>query len=142
MQCVCMYVCVCMCVCVCVCVCVRVCACACARVHVRVLVRACALSSCLLPPPGNVAVVERPNVGLDFCSYGELMALFGGVDVVRALYKYILFVNDTVRGPLLPPYLRRGRNSGAVAGGRAPLKWYELMVAALTPNAASRPRGT
>ena len=60
-------------------------------------------------------MLHRANVGLDFCAYAEVLAMLGGADAAAALYRYFLFVNDTVRGPFLPPYLPRGPPS---------LRWY------------------
>ncbi len=65
---------------------------------------------------------EVNNVGLDFCSFAETFALFGGLDAVRALYRYFLFVNDTVRGPFLPPHV------GFAGLSRNAARWYQLFA--------------
>ncbi len=43
----------------------------------------------------NVEIVHRENMGLDFCSYAEIVARLGGLEVLQRLYKYFLFINGT-----------------------------------------------
>ena len=67
--------------------------------------------------------MHRRNHGLDFCSYAEVLALLGGIDAARALYQYFIFINDTVRGPFVPAYLRAMTSSAS--------QWLWLVVSAL-----------
>ncbi len=48
----------------------------------------------------------------------------GGVDAVAKLYRYFLFINDTVRGPFLPGYLSSAKSKRCK-------KWYWLLVSTL-----------
>lgn len=55
-----------------------------------------------LPPlPPNVRQVSHPNACFDWGTFGWVVES-GSVDVAR--YRYILFLNSSVRGPFLPPY--------------------------------------
>ena len=72
----------------------------------------------------NVHVFSRSNVALDFCSYREAFTRLGGLDAVVRLYKYFLFINDTVRGPFLPAYVTNSRSPRLQ-------KWYRLFVSTI-----------
>jgi hypothetical protein len=87
----------------------------------------------------NVHVYHRQNVGLDFCSYAEALSMLGGIDALRKLYKYVLFINDTVRGPFIPSYLRsearqprsRSGHSTSQRPASPSLQWYALYTSKL-----------
>ena len=51
--------------------------------------------------PDNVRIVTHPNGCFDWGTFGWAIQS-GAVDARR--YRYILFVNSSVRGPFLPPY--------------------------------------
>lgn len=53
--------------------------------------------------PSNVFILERANSGIDFGGWSQCLLQY---IPDRSLYNYFIFINNTARGPFLPPYLK------------------------------------
>jgi lipopolysaccharide biosynthesis protein len=62
------------------------------------------------PKENNIKVIQRENKGFDFQGY------YVGLMSLRKKYDYYLFLNASVRGPYLPPYLL------------SYCKWYQPLI--------------
>ncbi|KAL6766934.1 hypothetical protein ACKKBG_A37960 [Auxenochlorella protothecoides x Auxenochlorella symbiontica] len=67
--------------------------------------------------PANVRLVRHPNSCFDWGTFGWVI---GTKHVDTARYRYVLFLNSSVRGPFLPPYWPRA------------LHWTEVLTSRLT----------
>lgn len=73
------------------------------------------LSTSLPPLPPNVRAVQHPNECFDWGTFGWAIER-GHADTSR--YRYIIFLNSSVRGPFLPSYWPREKHWSRILTGR------------------------
>lgn len=78
----------------------------------------------LAPERGNVRVLRRENVGLDFGAWGAALKLPENGQTLADCYDYYIFLNCTVRGPFLPVWFDEGRERRGVC-------WPDLFLSRL-----------
>lgn len=77
--------------------------------------------------PGNARYLHHPNECYDWGTFGWVLQT---QDIDMKAYKHFIFLNSSVRGPFLPPYLQV-RMHAAVAAVAAKLYWAYFFAAPL-----------
>ena len=57
-----------------------------------------------IPSYKNLRVIRRTNTCFDFGSYGDVIEILGGIEIIDKKYKAVMFLNPSTSGPILPKY--------------------------------------
>jgi hypothetical protein len=57
-----------------------------------------------IPDHKNIRVYRRPNACFDYGAFGAAIEWLGGIGALKATYDFVVFLNPTAFGPVLPKY--------------------------------------